>query len=90
MTPRRIAGTARLHQRIRELLDEVEWQRRLSVIVALLPYSGTNRRPPPVAGPVPWPQLMPRQRRRLPSEPRLVAGAVAAAHPHVRRGARRA
>jgi len=45
MNRRKIAGTPALHQRIRELQDEAEWQRQRAVIAALLPYSGDNIRP---------------------------------------------
>jgi hypothetical protein len=67
-------------RRIRDLLDDLEWERRKGVLAALMPYSGehghgwSNQPPPPKA----WTPLqvsIPRPRRPLPSERRLVEGA---------------
>lgn len=82
MKPVRLAGATRQHQRIRELTDELEWERRKGVIAALLPYSGDRARPPRFP-PLPA-GVIPRPRKALPSERRLVEAARLAHHPHLR------
>ena len=80
----RPAGVSKLHRRLQEMRDELdelrreqEWQRRLGVIAALLPYSGpygrgwSNYRPPHI--PVQRPPLTAGEKRVARAAPILAA-----------------
>ena len=90
---RRIAGSRMQELRVRELLAELEWERRRGIIAALLPYSGDRRRPRATSSAArsgytgsrrELALMIPKQRLPLPSEQRLVEQARRARYPYVR------